>query len=49
LFGNLKRPNRLRRRWEDNIKMDAKAIMRENVDLIHPEQNIVQWTAVVNA
>jgi hypothetical protein len=35
-----KRPlERLRRRWEDNIKMDVKVIVCENVDCIHLAQD----------
>jgi hypothetical protein len=40
-----KRPlGRLKRRWEDNIKMDLKETGRENVDWIH----LAQWWTLVN-
>jgi hypothetical protein len=39
---------RLRRRWEDNIRMDLKEIVWEGVDWMHLAQNRDQWRAVVN-
>jgi ribosome biogenesis protein Nip4 len=41
----LRRP---RRRWEDNIRMDLRAIGWEGVDWIHLAQDRDRWQAVVN-
>jgi hypothetical protein len=37
-----------RRRWEDNIKMDFKAIGWESADWIYFAQNRDQWLALMN-
>jgi hypothetical protein len=37
------RKDRPRRRWEGNIKIDLKGIMREIVDWIHLAQDIFLW------
>jgi hypothetical protein len=43
---------RPRRRWEDNIKMDLREILREirfgDVDWLHLAQDRDRWRAVVN-
>jgi hypothetical protein len=39
---------RPRHRWEDNIRMDLRAIGWEGVDWIHMAQDRDQWQAVVN-
>jgi hypothetical protein len=39
---------RLRRRWEDNIKMDLRARGRNHMDWIHLAQDRDQWRAVIN-
>jgi hypothetical protein len=39
---------RLRRRWEDNIKMDLREICLGVVDFIHLAQDRDQWKAFVN-
>jgi hypothetical protein len=39
---------RLRRRWEDNIRMDFREIGWEGVDWILLAQHIDQWRALVN-
>jgi hypothetical protein len=41
----LERP---RRRWEDNIKMDAREIGFEDVDWIHLAQDRDRWRTLVN-
>jgi hypothetical protein len=41
-------PGRLRRRWEDNIKMNLREIVWEGVNWMHPAQDRNQWWAVVN-
>jgi hypothetical protein len=44
-----KRPlGRLRRRWEDNIKMDVRQMEWGGMDWIDLAQNRDQWTALVN-
>jgi hypothetical protein len=44
-----KRPvGRLRRRWEDNIRIDLSEIRWEDVDWLHLTQDRDQWRAVVN-
>jgi hypothetical protein len=44
-----KRPlGRIRRRWENNIKMSLEEICYEHVDLMHLSQDRDQWRAVVN-
>jgi hypothetical protein len=45
-----KRPlERLRRRWEDNIKMYLQKIGYEGIDWIHLAQDRDRWQALVNA
>jgi hypothetical protein len=39
---------RSRRRWEDNIKMDLKAIGWEGVEWIHLAQDRDKWRALVS-
>jgi hypothetical protein len=39
---------RLRRRWEDNIRMDLRKTGWEGVDWIHLAQDGYQWRAVMN-
>jgi hypothetical protein len=39
---------RLRRRWEDNIRMNLREIGLEGVDLLHLAQDRDQCRAVVN-
>jgi ActR/RegA family two-component response regulator len=39
---------RLRRRWNDNIKMDLKVIDGEGVDWIDLAEDRSKWRAVVN-
>lgn len=41
----LRRPNL---RWENNVKIDLKGMVYEDVDLIQLPHNIVQWYALVN-
>jgi hypothetical protein len=44
-----KRPlGRLRRRWEDNNRMDLREIGWEGVDWMHLAHDRDQWRAVVN-
>jgi hypothetical protein len=44
-----KRPlERLRRRWEDNIKMNLREIVWGDMDWIDLAQNRDQWRALVN-
>jgi len=44
-----KRPlERYRRKWEDNIKMDLRETVWEDVDWIHLTQDRDQWRAVLN-
>jgi len=43
-----KRPlGRLRRRWEDNVRMDLSEIMWEGLDWIHLAQDTDQWWTLV--
>jgi hypothetical protein len=45
-----KRPlRRLRRRWEDNIKMDLKEMGCRGMDWIELAQDRDRWRALVNA
>lgn len=37
-----------RRRWEDNVKINLKEILREDVDWIHLAENAKKWNIVVN-
>jgi len=39
---------RLKRRWEDNIKMDLTEISIDGANWIHLVQDRVQWRAFVN-
>jgi hypothetical protein len=39
---------RIRRRWEDNIRMDLRETGWENVDWMHLSQVRNQWRALVN-
>jgi len=39
----------LRRRWEDNIRMDLREIVWEGVDWMHVAYGRDQWRALVNA
>jgi hypothetical protein len=39
---------RLRRRWEDNIKMDLREIGLGDVDWIHWAQDRDKWRSLVN-
>jgi hypothetical protein len=39
---------RLRRRWEDNMKMDLREIRFGDVDWIHLAQDRDRWRALVN-
>jgi hypothetical protein len=39
---------RLRRRWEDNIRMDLRETGWERVDWMHPVQDRDQWRALLN-
>jgi hypothetical protein len=41
-------PGRPRRRWEHNIGMDLREIMREGVYWIHLAQDRDQWRDLVN-
>jgi hypothetical protein len=41
-------PGRLRRRWEDNIKMDLREKGFGDVDWIHLAQDRDRWRALVN-
>jgi hypothetical protein len=44
-----KRPlERLRHRWEDNIKMDLREIRIDGINWIRLSQDRVQWRAFVN-
>jgi hypothetical protein len=44
-----KRPfGKHRYRWEDNIKMDLKEVVCEDLDRIHMAQDVDQWRAAVN-
>jgi hypothetical protein len=44
-----KRPlGRLRRRWDDNIKLDLREIGIDGANWIQLAQNRVQWRAFVN-
>jgi hypothetical protein len=43
-----RRPFGLRRRWEDNIRMDVREIGWVCVDWMHLAQDRDQWMAVVN-
>jgi hypothetical protein len=44
-----KRPlGRLRRKWEDNIKLDVREIGIDGVNWIQLAQDRVQWLAFVN-
>jgi hypothetical protein len=44
-----KRPlERPRHRWEDNIRMDLREIVREGLDWIHLAQDMVQLSAFMN-
>jgi hypothetical protein len=52
LVGRLegRRPlERLRLRWEDNIKMDLQEVGWEGVDWIYMAQDRDRWRALVNA
>ena len=40
---------RLRRIWEDNIKMDLQEVWCEDMDLIDVAQDRGRWRALVNA
>ena len=40
---------RLRRRWEDNIKMDLQEVGCGGIDWIEPAQDRDRWRALVNA
>jgi hypothetical protein len=40
---------RLRRRWEDNIRINLKEIEQKVVEWMHLAQDRDQWRAVVNA
>ena len=42
-------PERHRRTWEDNIKMDLKKVRREGMDWIELVQVRDRWRALVNA
>jgi hypothetical protein len=45
-----KRPfGRRRRRWEDNVKMDLRAVRCRVMDLIELAQDRDSWRALVNA
>jgi hypothetical protein len=39
---------RLRRKWEDNIKLDVKDMELEDVNWTHLAQVMDQWRALVN-
>jgi hypothetical protein len=39
---------RPKRKWEDNIEIDRRGIVREGVDWIHLTQDRDQWRAAVN-
>jgi hypothetical protein len=44
-----KRPlRRLKRRWQDNIRMDLREVGREGVDWMHLVHGTDQWRALVN-
>jgi hypothetical protein len=46
---DMKRPlGRLKRRWEDNIRMDLMEVGWKDVDWIHIAEDRDQWRAVVN-
>ena len=40
---------RLRRRWEDNIKMDLQAVGCEGMDCIELAQDMDRWRTLMNA
>ena len=40
---------RLRRRWEDNIKVDLQEVECRVLDRIEPSQDKDRWRALVNA
>jgi hypothetical protein len=40
---------RLRRRWEDNIKMDLREVRWRGIDWINLAQDRDRWRALVNA
>jgi hypothetical protein len=40
---------RSRRRWEDNIITDLKAVVWDGVDRLHPAQDRDQWRVLVKA
>jgi hypothetical protein len=44
-----KQLGRLRRRWEDNIKMDLQELLWGGVDWIDLTQDWGRWRALVNA
>jgi hypothetical protein len=46
LFGSPK--EKLRHRWEDNIKMDLREVGWSVMDCINLAQDRDQWTALVN-
>jgi hypothetical protein len=35
-------------KWEDNIKVDNKRIVHENIDSINMPQDRVEWRSLVN-
>jgi hypothetical protein len=39
---------RPRRKWEDNIRMDIKEVVWEDVDRMHMAQDRDQWRGLVN-
>jgi hypothetical protein len=39
---------RLRRRWEDNIRMDVREVGWKDADWINPAEDAGQWRAVGN-
>jgi hypothetical protein len=44
-----KRPlERSNRRWEENIRMDIREVLREGVDWIHLAQDMDQWRVLVD-
>jgi hypothetical protein len=47
--GGKKQLGRLRRRWEDNIKMDLKEVGFGSMDWIELAQDMDRWRALVNA
>jgi hypothetical protein len=48
IFGSGGRLGRLRRTWENNIRMDLRGIRWKDVDWIHLAQVRDQWCALVN-